>query len=69
MGSRRLAQLLAAALTVDGRTQRALADALGVSAPTISQWLSGEREPGEGQLAKLAEELRLSTEQINSVRL
>jgi transcriptional regulator with XRE-family HTH domain len=68
MGRRHLARLLSAALTVDGRTQYALAEALGVSAPTISQWLTGDRDPPEEQLPRLAAELHLTAEQIEAAR-
>lgn len=55
---RRLAQARAGR----GKTARALADALGVAATTLSQWENNHRRPDVDQLAALCRELHVSAD-------
>lgn len=47
-----------------GFTQERLADELGVSTGTISQWESGTREPRAVMLCHIADTLDVSTDQL-----
>lgn len=47
-----------------GLTQKQIADMLGVTAPTVTQWESGERKPNIIMLKKLSVILKCSTDDL-----
>lgn len=47
-----------------GLTQKQVADELGVTAPTVTQWESGERKPNIIMLKKLSIILKCSTDEL-----
>ena len=44
----------------DGRNQRELAEAAGITPVTLSRWLSGTREPRAAELQQLADALQVA---------
>ncbi len=47
-----------------GLTQKQIADELGVTAPTVTQWETGERKPNIIMLKKLSVILKCSTDEL-----
>lgn len=47
-----------------GLTQKQIADMLGVTAPTVTQWESGERKPNIIMLKKLSVILKCSADDL-----
>lgn len=42
-------------IAMSGKTQKELADAIGVSAPTFNEWISGKKFPRIDKIQKLAD--------------
>ena len=51
-------------LTDSGISQSELARRLGVSQPTVSDWISGKKKPGGDKVLALAKELGIPAERV-----
>lgn len=50
-------------------SQTEFAKSVGVSQPTVSEWLSGEKTPTVGNLAKISRVTRLSTDELLGIQI
>lgn len=63
----RISANLKAEIELSGKTKTEIAKAIGVSKPTVSQYLSGRAQPSLATLSKLCNFLEISADDILEV--
>lgn len=66
--SERITENIRIEIECSGKTKTEIAEAIGVSKPTISQYLSGRAQPSLATLSKLCNYLDISADDILEIK-